>query len=53
VQPFLLSIRQAIDNAATEMDLTQPPSLSSNFNLAVKGFLQKYVGDDTVHNFSF
>ncbi len=43
----------AIDKAATEMDLTQPPSLYSKFKLAVKGFLQKYVGVDTVQYFFF
>jgi hypothetical protein len=53
VQPFLLSIRQAIGKAAPEMDLTQPPSLYSNFKLAVKGSLQKYVGEDTVQYFFF
>ncbi len=49
----LLSIRQAIDNSATKMDLTQPPSLYSNFKLAFKGFFQKYVGEDTVQYFFF
>ncbi len=53
MQPFLLSIRQAIDKAATKIVLTQSRSLYPNTKLAVKGFLQKYVGGDTVQYFFF